>query len=294
MVGMAGSAYALGGIGGAIGDIAPLLGKSAATGKIAETLADADRLLNETEKASKLSEFAANLRKLDTKNFNILDKGQRLVGSAFASAGISGSMALETMNSTREKLKQDYLKDHGVEAADEELKKIDEFSSSAGNMMFGLSELISAYSFHGTLGKIMGNFGKNEAKTFADNVVLKQGEKELESGLQSEGKAGLKTIGENGEVTQGNVDPTMYAAKADENHWYYDSKLGKITSKIGKVWGIKPALGMAEFNTLTPGVANYYDKKYRQGDADVFSDLIGPGVKDIFTKEGLESMFIGR
>lgn len=284
MAGMAGSAYVLGGIGSVIGDAMPAFGKAAASGQLVETLADAEQIVNQVQPATRFATWAQKLKQADVANFNIFNKGQRLVANTFASAGISASMSLETMNSIRENLKQDFIRKNGQEPGEADLQRINDLASSAGNSMFGLSSLISAYSFHGALGKIMGGFEKNEIKNIADQVVLKQGDKELSSGLQSAGKQG--------------VEETMYGIKSETPSWYDQSAFGKstvgrVTKRVGSVWSPKAAFGMAEFNTLTPGVNSYYNKKFNGQDTDIFDDFIVPGVKDIFTEEGLKSAFLG-
>lgn len=299
MAGMAGSAMALGGIGGVIGDAMPAFGKVAATGQIAETVEDAEQILNQVNKPNTFSTWASKLKAADVSNFNILDKGQRLVASTFASAGISASMALESKNKFLNDTRQKFIEDNGYAPGAADIQKMNDLSDQAGNSIFGLSTLLSAYSFHGTLGKIMSSFEKNEVKTLADQVVLKQGEKEIANGVPSMGKVGVTTIAEDGTTSVvGAEAPTQYAVKPVEQSWYSQtdfakSTVGKGLGYAGKAFSVPAAIGMMEFNTLSPGVENYFNKKYKEGDAQVFNDLIVPGVKNIFTGEGLESFILG-
>lgn len=288
MGGMALSAYALGGIGGVIGDSMPVFGKVAASGQLVETLDAANEIMTagvpNAQKWATWSQKMSDLAQNSPTVYNVLNKGQRLVANTFASAGISSSMALETMNTVKSNLTKKFIQENGYEPGDYDRQKIEDLATSAGKTMFGLSTLLSSYSFHGSLGKIMGGFEKNEMKNLADQVVLKQGDKELSSGIQSAGKEG--------------VEATMYGAKAPEQLWYDQTAFGKSApgraiKSVGGFYSPKAAFGMAEFNTLTPGVQSYYDKKFHGQDTNIFDDFIVPGVKDIFTQEGLESAFLG-
>lgn len=281
------------GIGAGIGIAAQELAVSYATGgtgtlpllaRNIQKLLNNNRYLSEALKVSGIAAKGANNLK------NVVQAGEitnavakgltKLYQSQLGSYSEALFEGLEGKESLKTQLIDDYEKVHGFKPIGEELNKIDKIATEAGADRVKLNRLLLSATNLSQFNSIFKAFDARKetaetlAEKFGSNLIVK------------EGKAVVK-------------DNSKYAIKST----WFDKGIGKTLKPIiegsvnaGKKDVISEGLqeGLEEGSQffIDKTLNNYYSWKYK-GDNKNISDALLEATNEVFSKEGIESIFTG-
>lgn len=281
------------GIGAGIGIAAQEMAVSFATGgsgtlpllaRNIQKLLNSSRYLSEALKVSGIAVKGANNLK------NVVQAGEITNGVAKGLTNLYRSQlgsysealfeGLEGKESLKTQLIDDYEKIHGFKPIGEELNKIDKIATEAGADRVKLNRLLLSATNLSQFNSIFKAFDARKetaetlAEKFGSNIIVK------------EGKA----------VVQ---DNSKYAIKST----WFDKGIGKAikpvleaTVNAGKkdviYEGLQEGLEEGSQFFIDKTLNNYYSWKYK-GDNKNISDALLEATNEVFSKEGLESIFTG-
>lgn len=246
-----------------------------------ELLERANTIFTKTiPEGQKLSELNASIKEISDKYTKISEGFNSVKQKVYGAAslmGMNAGMGAKANNDFSASMRQAYIDKNGVEPTDEEQSKIDEMSTQVGKWTFGVGTALSTLSLAGMFKSVL---AKGEVEDLlreqTEGIVEKEGAKVGEGQYEAKSLPFEGAKSKFGKITQ-----------SIGNRGY---KVGKFAGKVFDPWA---GLSLAEFSIMGPSVENYFNKKYKTGQADVIEDAIGPNVEKIFTKEGLSTFFMG-
>lgn len=266
--------YAVGAIGAGTANAAALrsLGlftKIASAGGLAEAASMSEDAIAAVQAGQRAGAIEGGMKSLAQKflsGYNTLNKAQRIITAGLGTMGEASFEALQSANEFRNKLIQDHVTRTGAEPDRDTLQSINEMADNVGNTTFGLNVALLSATNYLQWNKILGSSYSAERRLFAD------------------------TAEEIGEVVE---EGGKYASKFSTL-----SKAGKALFKARNIASLffSPTEAFEEGSqtAIQYGARNYFDKAYRNQDADILTDLFGEGAKYALTsKEGIESILIG-
>lgn len=233
----------------------------AAVGKIDDAVSITDDIV----RSQKYSTVGARLQDGARKSVSYLtsDPAQRAIISGLSTIGEAKIEALQTAKDYKQSLVDEYLQREGVEPSGEELQRINDLASEAGNTTYGLNTALLTLSNYIVLPKLLGSSINTERGIY--------------NGL----KANAIKRGESGTFEQ--VASTGFPKLID--------RAKNIAGTI-----LSPREGIEEGAQFAVGVGtkNFFDKKFRGEDTSIIDDLFGAGISETLgTNEGLENIIIG-
>lgn len=239
-----------------------------------------------TNKASLLEQAAKQ-----TNTFaKINDYGRRAAIAAYSSAGEASFEALQTSNSFRNKLIDDYFNEHGAMPKGDELEKINEYSNQVGKTSFFGNLAILSVTEYVQLPYLLGSNYKTTRKAInkmygeVDDIALSEGKYIAADKLNA---------------------PTSRFGKL----YKPTAKIGKDLASFKSTMLFDPKEGLQETlqYALQVGTEHYFNEAYKGHEAEDFidaaSDVIGfgllgrnekgEGVGALVSKEGIEGGIIG-
>lgn len=191
------------------------------------------------------------------------DPAQRLIISGLSTLGESKIEALQTAREFKQEKINEYYNINGVEPTGEELQRIEQEASNAGNTTLGLNVALLTLSNYLVLPKLLGTSTKAERGIFN----------------------GIKTN----------------AIKRGENKLWQEVPVVGFKKKLNVVKNVaslivSPREGLEESAqfAVSTGAKNFFDKSYNNENPDIIDDLFGEGISQAFnTNEGIENFIIG-
>jgi hypothetical protein len=234
-----------------------------------------------TAKLGKLEGMFASIGSKFAANYNLLNQTQRVMYAGLMSTGEAAMEALQNTNQFRQQLIDEYYNTNGQLPSGTDLENINKQADEVGNLTFGLNAALLTLTNTVQLPKIIGTSHSLEKRQLVNGI------KEIDNIVLKEGDDNLSTLARTS--TKQQYDTAPKAA----------TKFGRITQSIGSKiyrYGFSPSEAFEEGaqNVISVGTENYYNKKNKEGDADILNDLFGYGTKQtLTTKEGIESILIG-
>lgn len=259
-------------------------GENVAAGNILRT--QATSIADIASQSTKLAEIAKT--QAGFAKFNLA--ARRTAIAAYSSAGESSFEALQTSNTFRDKLLNDYFYENGKQAEGDDLEKIDDLSRRVGKMSFLSNMALLTVTEFQQLPYLAGSSFKktrqaaNDALGKVDDAILKEG-KYVSTAAEAAPSTRI------GKIFKGVTDTGGALLK------------GKATYLFDPKEGLQELLQ----NAIQVGTENYYDKAYKGQEAEGIIDSLadvagyglfgrdakGEGVGALLSKEGLESALIG-
>jgi hypothetical protein len=242
----------------------PKVGKLFSIGKAGEVLAATEEGFTN---AAKATESLGKIKSLSDRflgQYNVLNPGQRFVVSGLATTGEAGFEAYQNLNKFRQDKIQEYKDTHGgMVPTGKDLEDINTMADNVGNSSFLLNTTLLSVTNYIQFPKILGSSYKAE--------------KGIINGITRE-------IGDITKDAAGNLiaKPTRF---------------GKVLSTLDKIrpytFSASEAFEEGAQYAIGIGSENYYNKKYKNGDANWLQSL-GEGIEQtISTNEGMENVLIG-
>ena len=271
----------------------PILRSTARAFSVGENVAAANVLRTQAKSIADIASKTTKLAAIEKEaarfaKFNLA--GRRTAIAAYSSAGESSFEALQSSNTFRNKLLNDYFYENGKNAEGDDLAKIDDLSRRVGKMSFLSNMALLTVTEFQQLPYLAGSSFKksraaaNELLGKVDDAVLKEG-KYVSKIAEAAPSTRL------GKVFKGVTD-TGGALLRGKSTYLFDPKEG-----------LQELLQSA----IQVGTENYYNQAYKgkesQGLIDSLADIAGyglfgrdakgEGVGALVSKEGLEGAIIG-
>ncbi len=271
----------------------PILKNTARAFSAGENVAAANVLREQAKSIADIASQSTKLAAIEKQaaqfaKFNLA--ARRTAIAAYSSAGESSFEALQTSNTFRDKLLNDYFYENGKNAEGDDLAKIDDLSRRVGKMSFLSNMALLTVTEFQQLPYLAGSSFKktrqaaNDALGKVDDAVLKEG----------------KYVSKMAEATPSTRIGKIFKGVTDTG---VDLFRGKATYLFDPKEGLQELLQ----NAIQVGTENYYDKAYKgqeaEGIIDTFAEIAGyglfgrdekgEGVGALVSKEGLESALIG-
>jgi hypothetical protein len=283
-LGYAAGAYASGGAWASAFKALSLLSKISVAGGLVDASVAAENTIGNVVNTAKLGKLEGLFSTIGNKfsaNYNLLNPTQRVMYAGLMSTGEAAIEALQNTNQFRQRLITDYYNTNGELPSGLELERINKQSDEVGNLTFGLNTALLTLTNSLQLPKIIGSSYNLEKRQLVNGV------KQIDDIVLKEGDETLNTLAR---TTQEQIYDTVPKI---------GNKFGRITSSVGdKIYryGFSPSEAFEEGaqSAISIGTENYFNKKNKEGNADILDDLFGYGVRQtLTTKDGIESILIG-
>lgn len=234
-----------------------------------------------TAKVGKIRGLFAEIGNKFAANYNLLNPTQRVLYAGLMSTGEAGLEALQNANEFRQTLINDYYNLNGELPSGQDLDRINKQTDEVGDLTFKLNTALLTLTNTIQLPKIIGSSYNLERRQLVNGV------KQIDDIVLREGDNTLSTLAR---TSQEQLYETVPSTA---------NKFGRITQNIGKKiyrYGFSPSEAFEEGaqSTISVGTENYFNKKNKEGQADIIDDLFGYGAKQtLTTKDGIESILIG-
>jgi len=229
-----------------------------------------------TNKIGALEGAFANIGNKFAANYNLLNTTQRAMYAGLMTTGEAGMEALQNANQFRQKLIDNYYNTNGQLPTGIDLDAINKQVDQVGNTTFLLNTALLSLTNYVQLPKIMGSSYNLEKREFVNAINNIE-----DISLKNEAGETLNTLGRTAK------DQFYKSAKAT-------TKFGRISSLGEYFFSPSEAFEEGAQNVISVGTENYWNKKNKEGSADVLNDLFGYGTKQtLTTKDGIEQILIG-
>lgn len=253
------------------------ISKLSAAGALVEGSIASENAIASVANTNKIGAIEGAFQNIGNKfaaNFNLLNTTQRAMYAGLMTTGEAGMEALQNTNQFRQKLVDDYFEKNGELPSGADLENINRQADQVGNTTFLLNTALLTLTNYVQLPKIIGSSYNLERRQFVnainnvDDIVLKEGDQTL----NTLGRTNLEQI-------YSRIKP---------------SKFQRIASFGKLAFSPSEAFEEGAQNAISVGTENYWNKKNKEGSADVLNDLFGYGTKQTLnTKDGIEQLLIG-
>lgn len=237
------------------------LGKLAMSGKYIKELEAVNNLAT-SYIANGLGESQAFVKALSGVGSTIrLVNGVQTTGAVLISAGTEATIeALQTKQDTKNKILQDFQDKHKRNPTEEELNKIEDYSSSAGNIDYLMNLFILGGSNYVQFGRILSGM-KNERKALL-NGISRSGDTYVAEAIPSITKVGIvlkspitESFEEGSQFLSQEASKDYWSRKYDNNaRSTFADKLKSIGQGFEKTFGTKEGLESMLLGFITGGI----------------------------------------